>query len=376
MKCQYCSNEIPDDSLFCPECGQQLNVTKQEQEVCAACGTPLEDGAIFCSECGTPCRQETVQTESAPNIPEYNNVNRESGNNRDREPDKKSKAPVIIIIVLCIVIFAGILMGAAMMLKKKGDDTQKNPPEQEEVLEEEPDSSDEVDFSDVDFNLLEDDRLFMEGLIKKSESGSCALQWDEALTFYGEDFDGTKILLEDAHNAYIDKAALPEGLLDSIKSNQVVYIAGQLYFDNEKLYITPFEILDKDDNDLIAKFEETKEKEKEQETKQEKEQEKVVSNSDYILPQSDARLLTSSDISGLDIRELNYAKNEIYARHGRLFQSPELQNYFNSKSWYHGTVSPESFSNSLLSSIEQKNAEFLSNAEFSMNPKGYQLDAD
>lgn len=378
MKCQYCSSEIPDDALFCPECGQQLDVAKQRQEVCAVCGAPLEEGAVFCSECGTPCGQKTAQTEPEPNItnipdtPEYHEVNREMGTDQNRDPGKKSKAPVIIIVVLGVVILIGVLMGAAILLKKRGDNTQEERIVQEEVIEEESDPSEETDLSDVDFNLLEDDRLCLEGLVKKSESGSCALQWDEALTFYGEDFDGTKILLEDARNAYIDKAALPEGLLDSIKSNQVVSIDGQLYFDSEKLYITPFEILDSDGNDLITKFEETKEKEKEQE----KEQEKKAEDSDYILPQSSSRLLTNSDISGLDIREINYAKNEIYARHGRLFQSSELQNYFNSKSWYHGTVSPESFSNSLLSSIEQKNAEFLANAEFSMDPKGYQLDVN
>ena len=101
-----------------------------------------------------------------------------------------------------------------------------------------------------------------------------------------------------------------------------------------------------------------------------------VLNKDYILPQSASYLLTESDIEGLDIREINYAKNEIYARHGRLFQSAELQNYFNSKKWYHGTVSPEEFNNSMLSEIERKNADFLAQVEFGMDPKGYQLDAE
>ena len=39
---------------------------------------------------------------------------------------------------------------------------------------------------------------------------------------------------------------------------------------------------------------------------------------DYIIPDSDTKLLTDSDIEGLSARELNYAKNEIYARHGRI----------------------------------------------------------
>lgn len=99
-------------------------------------------------------------------------------------------------------------------------------------------------------------------------------------------------------------------------------------------------------------------------------------DSDYILPQSTSRLLTSNDISRLSLREINYAKNEIYARHGRRFHSSELQNYFNSKSWYSGTISPDAFGESLLFDTERKNAEFLATTEFNISPNGYQLDTN
>lgn len=98
-------------------------------------------------------------------------------------------------------------------------------------------------------------------------------------------------------------------------------------------------------------------------------------DSEYVLPQSDKVLLSRADVASLSLRELNYAKNEIYARHGRLFQSRELQDYFNSKSWYHGSISPDSFSESLLSEVERKNVLLLRDVEFSINPNGYQLDA-
>ncbi|MGN1022921.1 MAG: YARHG domain-containing protein, partial [Lachnospiraceae bacterium] len=65
---------------------------------------------------------------------------------------------------------------------------------------------------------------------------------------------------------------------------------------------------------------------------------------------------------------------EIYARHGRKFKSKELQNYFNSKDWYEGTVDSDKFDESVLSSTEKKNASFLATEEFDRDPKGYQLD--
>ncbi len=97
--------------------------------------------------------------------------------------------------------------------------------------------------------------------------------------------------------------------------------------------------------------------------------------SDYIIPDSNSRYLTMADVEGLSLREINYAKNEIYARHGRRFASKELQNYFNSKSWYKGTVDAENFDGSVFNAYERANADFLSEVEFSIDSKGYQLDA-
>lgn len=89
-----------------------------------------------------------------------------------------------------------------------------------------------------------------------------------------------------------------------------------------------------------------------------------VTGGDYILPDSNSRYLTESDIQYLSIREINYAKNEIYARHGRRFQSQELQNYFNSKSWYRGTIEPSDFQQSVLNDYEKKECRLLSKREF------------
>ena len=64
---------------------------------------------------------------------------------------------------------------------------------------------------------------------------------------------------------------------------------------------------------------------------------------DYIIPFSNIRELTEDDILGLSLQEINYAKNEIYARAGRKFNSQELQNYFSTKSWYNGIYEPTEF---------------------------------
>lgn len=73
-----------------------------------------------------------------------------------------------------------------------------------------------------------------------------------------------------------------------------------------------------------------------------------------ILPQSDNRLLTDADLRGLSSRELRLARNEIYARHGRIFSDASLQAYFDSQGWYERD---RSFTESRLSRTERENAE-------------------
>ena len=67
------------------------------------------------------------------------------------------------------------------------------------------------------------------------------------------------------------------------------------------------------------------------------EESKDISGKDYIFPDSDSRYLTDEDLAGYSSDQLELAKNEIYARHGRKFVTQRIADYFNSKSWYKGT---------------------------------------
>lgn len=98
---------------------------------------------------------------------------------------------------------------------------------------------------------------------------------------------------------------------------------------------------------------------------------------DYIIADSSSRYLSNDDVRNLSIQQVNYAKNEIYARHGRKFASRELREYFNSKSWYNGTIDGSTFDanyRNYFNDYEIKNTEFLSKIEYSMNSIGYQLE--
>ncbi len=85
--------------------------------------------------------------------------------------------------------------------------------------------------------------------------------------------------------------------------------------------------------------------------------------SDYLLPESNSRYLTEADLKNLTWEQCCLARNEIFARHGRQFQTTEIANYFNGKSWYHGTIAPANFSETVLNEYERANVNFISQYE-------------
>jgi hypothetical protein len=78
-----------------------------------------------------------------------------------------------------------------------------------------------------------------------------------------------------------------------------------------------------------------------------------------MIENSSDSYLSDSDVYWMTPAQLRYAKNEIYARHGRKFKDAELQAWFSAQSWYQGTIEPDNFSESLLSEIEKANIQVI-----------------
>ena len=87
------------------------------------------------------------------------------------------------------------------------------------------------------------------------------------------------------------------------------------------------------------------------------------SDGSYVFADSSSRYLTESELKGLSQDQLMYARNEIYARHGYIFRDPALKSYFESKSWYSGSVSSESFSSTVFNQYELANIKLIQSLE-------------
>ncbi|XME02624.1 YARHG domain-containing protein [Lachnospiraceae bacterium C1.1] len=87
-----------------------------------------------------------------------------------------------------------------------------------------------------------------------------------------------------------------------------------------------------------------------------------VNSGDYILFDSDKKYYDKATIQSMTKDELRLARNEIYARHGRMFKADDLQSYFNSKSWYKPLYSPDEFDaygRTMLNEYENANLDLI-----------------
>lgn len=81
---------------------------------------------------------------------------------------------------------------------------------------------------------------------------------------------------------------------------------------------------------------------------------------DFIFPDSHRRKLTAAETAALSEAERRIAKNEIYARYGYPFDSPDLREYFEQFPWYdRGEYAPGEFSEQVFNEAELWNIELL-----------------
>lgn len=83
---------------------------------------------------------------------------------------------------------------------------------------------------------------------------------------------------------------------------------------------------------------------------------------DYLYP-SDTQYITYGDLDGLDRGTVALMRNELYARHGYIFNKDEYKNYFGSKSWYVPMYSDQNTVVSMFSDIERANLNTLMSYE-------------
>lgn len=81
---------------------------------------------------------------------------------------------------------------------------------------------------------------------------------------------------------------------------------------------------------------------------------------EFLLPESNSRVLEADELSGMTKAQLGIARNEIYARYGWWFENEELADYFEGKAWY---AVIENVDDTILSQVERTNIALIAEME-------------
>lgn len=338
----------------------------KQNRYCIHCGKELEEKAIFCPFCGK--KVEDISEDISENISENMSEDMFEDDFEDPYAGKGSssllKWLVGVIVVLVVIIIAAIVLFLVVPKRDNGAASVEEPAsestgtaKEEEIIQDgnEPNDSEDqaavlTDGSPVTGYLESKDDIDY-FVIKAKETGSAVLEFRHTADSE-KDGVGWRLSYEDNGRTSTELCWLSEEQTEieiSLASgDNYVYISADSAMSAdtlERVRNTPYYI-------SVTMTEE------EEEEEEEEEQEPVV-NSGYIIPDSSSRYLSASDLKGLSSSELRLARNEIYARHGRKFDDSGLQNYFNGQSWYKGTISPGSFSESILNAYEKANVELI-----------------
>lgn len=401
MFCSKCGAEIPDDSVFCPKCGNNLSVdvnvaeinqnTGNEQvvrETINNIGVQSADSNID----GNNQLDEAKVDEVNQNT-ENEQVVQENINNTFTQPvesniNHSSNKKAVIIGIVVVVIGIAAIIGTFLYISNKSSK-----------------SKTDIAASD-DRQAQEKINYVREGspvLIPDITYGDAYTyfftdpKWDYFISNDGKEiveFEGGVLYLGQpatAYNQFVLGSDLSFELSDvQIKVNgEAQPITNSAYIE---MCYRPFEVYSQDvlgkelDEDVKESFEEAyiqlasdvldsidlsddesvEIPEESSNAYTEQAGPLISESSSYILPESDTRLYSESELMGLTPDELRLARNEILARHGRLFNDESLQAYFNSMPWYTGSISPEEFDSqmsSILNKYETANIDVIKDLE-------------
>ncbi|HHW49543.1 MAG TPA: YARHG domain-containing protein [Clostridiaceae bacterium] len=304
MFCNNCGEKLADGSRFCGECGapviqqeiaEATEALESSKSICRNCGTELEDDALFCSECGTPVNKPDHKSEI-------------SATQTMKIPPTQ---PVHIMqpVHTTQPLHKGYLQHAGQETGKK---------KQREKREKE-------NLAPLIITLI---------VVIIVCAGVIWYTLNRALEPVDIEIPDISTIEQDAEEETAEEGTDSEGNEESESESE-----------------------EAENTDTTAPASVTVEERVEEQVEEHVEEEVTVTmetqpeESDFLFP-SDREYITEEFLDTLSKEEIALIRNEIYARHGYIFQTEPYKSYFSGKSWY---VPNENFDESMLSEIEREN---------------------
>ena len=324
---------------------------------CRKCGKELEDNWNTCPYCG-----ETVGNVESE---KEGNINKSLG---------KSKLWIGVgaAAVVMTAVAIGVMIGKTGASTKNGQQTVKENSVEDGEKSKEKKRKEVKDFSSQDFEAMigtSISELEKSGL-KKADGKEeyTGLNGNLQVTCQGEMIQSISIEGEETTAPSFHKARLgmskeevknnlaeaypeqeeAEGMLKFLNLEKKSSV--ECSFSEEKLNKIYYRVLSEEE---VASYQQAKE-------------EKL--RAEFIFPDSDKKYLSEDEVRAKTVEDLMVGRNEIFARHGYMFEDANLKSHFESTSWYQGTVPSSEFnSEQVFNEFEKKNVELIKKVEDEIN---------
>ena len=342
MFCKKCGAQLIEGTAFCVSCGAAIPKTETPVAPNPGADTSNQPTVAFTPVTQKPAGgyQQPPQIYAYPTPPAYTPP---SGN--------KNRGPIIAIIAVVIVVILGGILAALLLLgggKKPSGGNQPQPGPSQIVdtpLEEPGNVKKELTSSnayyefyvDADSYVLSatDTRYYSRSELSSMTRQQLYLAERELYARYGCTFnDGDLDAYFQAKNWYTPDS--PAGNFNESRFNPV---------ERVNLLLLRAMLMERDGTYSNNEY--------------------IKINSDvegWILKFTDTTRITKDDVKDLSEKALTLAANEVYARHGYIFEDDALQLYFSGKNWYTPEHPASTFAaDTVLTEIEQDNYTCLLN---------------
>ena len=337
-KCSVCGTTVLlNGAAFCEKCGSKITYDNSEADRCVQCGSVISPNDAFCVTCGAKATTRINQP-PPPQYPPPPPPPQQQPPRPQPQPKQSSKRPVAIIIAVAVfVVILGVglyfLLGPGSgLIPDSGDNEQDTPPVAEEQVQQPPNESTNNNNDTVIDNNYEDEITAI------------------VITHEGQNVSNFKL---DVYSRYTLHARIePAGVDTEItwENSNPSALAVLVNSDGNEVIIRGVGPGDAEltvtAGNVVQKIETRIEK-------------PPVTPREFIIPHSSRQRLSEQEIAHLSNAELEIAWNEIFAKHGMIFPSKALSEWFTAQPWYVPVYEYDSFNWGLTSRTEQRNVTLL-----------------